>query len=121
MTAKTATARLYVALVSLVAALLELGAALARLGAGLLLRATVAVRTRPEAPQPPRAGRRHLRVVPVTGLDLDEGRRERLTFALTRMGFTAPAVRAFVDGLGDRVGREPIESLIKEGLASLAA
>jgi hypothetical protein len=32
-----------------------------------------------------------------------------------------PAVRRFVDGLGDRVGHEPIETLIKEGLAHLAA
>jgi hypothetical protein len=37
------------------------------------------------------------------------------------MGFKPAAVRAFVDGLGDRVSREPIAALIKEGLAKLAA
>ena len=47
--------------------------------------------------------------------------RGRLVVALTGMGFKVPAVRAFVDGLGDRVGREPIETLLKEGLATLAA
>jgi len=45
----------------------------------------------------------------------------RLTFALVGMGWPAPAVRAFVVGLGDRVEREPVEKLIGEGLRALAA
>lgn len=118
MTVKTATVRLYVALVSLIAALLELGTSLARLGAALVLRAAVAVRPRAlGVPVRPR-----LRVVPPPArrLDLQEGR-ARLTTALTGLGWPAPAVRQFVDGLGDRVGKEPIETLITEGLAKLAA
>ena len=106
---KPAAARLFVALVSLLAAVLELGAALVRLVAALLARAAVAVRPRPVA-QPAR-----LRVV------RSPAQAARLAAALTGMGWPAPAVRAFVAGLGDRVEREPIEVLIREGLAKLAA
>ena len=120
---KTATVRLYVALVSLLAAVLELVTSLVRLLTALAQRATVAVRPRHGAaqapPQAPPQGRPRLQVVPPpVSSDLERG---RLVVALTGMGFKVPAVRAFVDGLGDRIGREPIETLIKEGLASLAA
>jgi hypothetical protein len=120
MTAKTATVRLYVALVSLIAALLELGASLARLAAALVLRAAVAVRPRAVTVQGRPQGRPNLRVVPpaTRDVDLETG---RLVTALVGMGFKLPAVRKFVEGLGDRAGREPIEVLIKEGLAALAA
>ena len=121
MTTKTATTRLYVALISLVAALLEFVTAIVRLVTTLLLRAASIVRPRPEAAQAPR--RPNLRVVPSApsaprNVDLETG---RLVTALVGMGWPVPAVRRFVDGLGDRVGKEPIEALIKEGLASLAA
>ena len=46
---------------------------------------------------------------------------ERLTATLVGLGFKAPAVRVFVNGLGERVGQEPTERLIREGLAKLAA
>ena len=118
MTTKSATTRLFVALVSLVAALLELGAALVRLVTALALRAAAAVRPRPEVAQAP--GRPNLRIVPPPAPAVDQ-ERGRLVVALTGMGFKVPAVRRFVDSVGDRVGREPIEALIKEGLASLAA
>jgi hypothetical protein len=114
---KTATVRLYVALVSLLAAVLELGASLVRLLTALAQRATVAVRPRLEAPQG--APQARLRIVP-RPIDTGE-KRTRLTIALNSLGWSMPAVRRFVDGLGDRIGREPIETLIKEGLAHLAA
>ena len=120
---KTAIIRLFVALLSLLASVLELGASLTRLLTALVLRATSAVRPHVEAPiGQPRANRvqTRLRVVPppARNLDLETG---RLVAALVGMGFHVPAVRRFVDSLGDRVGREPIETLIKEGLAKLAA
>jgi len=46
---------------------------------------------------------------------------ERLVRALAGLGFSAARARAYVAGLGARVGREPIESLIREGIAELAA
>jgi hypothetical protein len=115
MSPKTATRRLYVAMVSLVASILELAAALVRLGVALLGRATAAIRARVERPVAAPADRPRLRIVPKT-----DGR-TRLTFALIGMGFHAPLVRSFVNELGDRVDREPIGTLIKEGLAALAA
>jgi hypothetical protein len=114
---KTATVKLYVAVVSLVAALFEFGAALVRLAAAMALRAAVAVRPRatPTARLPTRP---NLRVVPPPSNDLERG---RLVTALVGLGWPVPRVRTFVDDLGDRVGREPIEALIKEGIAELAA
>jgi len=113
---RVATTRLVAATISLVASLFELGTALVRLGAALLLRAAAIVRPRAGGHTAPPRGRPRLRVVRRPDLE-----RERLTSALVGMGFRAPAVHAFVAGLGDRVGREPIEALIKEGLANLAA
>jgi hypothetical protein len=118
MTPKTATARLYVSVVSLIAAVLELAAALVRLCAAMALRAAQAARPRASAPTGRLPARPNLRVVPPPSDDLERG---RLVVALTSMGWPVPRVRAFVDGLGDRVGREPIATLIKEGLAELAA
>jgi len=112
---KPALVRLFVALFSLLASVLELGAALVRLAVALVLRAAVAVRPRPEAAQ----AHRNLRVVPA--LRPAREKEERLTAALVGLGWSAPTVRRFVAGLGDRVGREPIEALIREGLATLAA
>jgi hypothetical protein len=116
---KTVTVRAYVALLSLVAALLEFAAALVQLGTALLLRAAATVHppTRLRiAPRPDQSARpARLRVVP------QPDQNARLMMALTGMGWPAPAVRRFVDSLGDRASREPIETLIKEGLAHLAA
>jgi hypothetical protein len=131
MNAKAATVRLYVALVTLVAALFELGAALARLGAVLAQRAAVVVRPRPRALPACPGARPRLRVVassppapapaPAAPSEVNEEERTRLICTFTRMGFRAPAARAFVDSLGDRVGQEPIKKLVTEGLAALAA
>jgi hypothetical protein len=117
MTPKTATAKLYVAALSLLTAALELGAALVRLASAMALRAAAAARPRatPAARLPARP---NLRVVPPPSDDLERG---RLVTALAGMGWPLPRVRAFVDGLGDRVGREPLAALIKEGLSELAA
>jgi hypothetical protein len=114
---KTATVRLYVALVSLLAAVLELGASLVRLVTALTQRATVAVQ--PRAASLPASPQARLRIVP-RPIDTGE-KRTRLIIALNSLGWSMPAVRRFVDGLGDRVEREPIEALIKEGIAKLAA
>jgi|SRR5580692_7226939 hypothetical protein len=116
MTPKTATAKLYVTALSLLTAALELGAALVRLVSALVLRGATAVRPRPKATRLP--ARPNLRVVPPPSVDLERG---RLVTALAGMGWPLPRVRAFVDGLGDRVGREPLAALIREGLAELAA
>jgi hypothetical protein len=115
---KTALTKLFVAAVSLLVAVCELAAALVRLVAALVLRAARAVRPRAAPPAPRLPVRPNLRVVPAPSTDLERG---RLVTALVGMGFKPAPVRAFVDGLGDRVGREPIATLIKEGLAKLAA
>ena len=114
---KTALTKLFVVAISLFTTVIELGAALVRLAAALALRAAAAVRPRaiPAARLPARP---NLRVVPPPSDDLERG---RLVTALVGMGWPVPRVRAFVDGLGDRVGREPLAALIKEGLAKLAA
>jgi Holliday junction resolvasome RuvABC DNA-binding subunit len=113
---KTALSRLFVSLLSLVASVLELGTALVRLVTALVLRAAAAVRPRAEAVQAPQEARPRLRVVPQRA----DGA-TRLTTALVGLGWSAPAVRRFVDSVGDRVDREPIEALLKEGIAKLAA
>ena len=46
---------------------------------------------------------------------------ERLTTALIGLGFQTPAVRRYVASVKTRVGHEPIETLIKEGLRALAS
>jgi hypothetical protein len=117
---KRAVVKLVVALLALLTAAVDLAAALVRLGAALVLRAACAARPRAAA-VPPR-GRPPLRVVPPPDLDPGlEAARARLTAALTGMGWPGARVRAFVDGLGERAAREPIERLIREGLAELAA
>lgn len=126
MTARTATVRLYVALVALVTALVALAGALVRLAvAGVSWGATrVEAGGRPVALQKPAAApARHLRLVPpapaaapVAGAP---GTAERLTTALTGLGFKAPEVRAFVTSLGAQVEQKPMTYLIKAGLAAL--
>jgi hypothetical protein len=115
---KTALAKLFVAVVSLLVAALELAAALVRLVAALVLRAARAVRPRAATCAARLPVRPNLRVVPAPNTDLERG---RLVTALVGMGWPASRVRVFVDSLGDRVGREPLAALIKEGLAKLAA
>ena len=46
---------------------------------------------------------------------------EALTSGLIGLGATTPNVRAFVAGLGDRVAKEPLQVLLKEGIATLFA
>jgi Holliday junction resolvasome RuvABC DNA-binding subunit len=45
---------------------------------------------------------------------------ERLTSALTGMGFRAGQVRAFAATVRVRLDKEPIERLVKEGIVSLS-
>lgn len=47
-------------------------------------------------------------------------KRQRLESALSGMGFQKGVVRKFVDDLGPRVDSDPIESLIRDGLAALS-
>lgn len=103
---------------SLLSALLGLASALVHLATVLVLRAASAVERRKGEARASGSGavkRAPLRAVESTP------EAERLTAALVRLGFRAPAVRAFVNGLGARVEQEPTEKLIREGLAKLAA
>lgn len=51
----------------------------------------------------------------------DSGQPEKLTSALCGLGFKKSEVRDFVKGLGDRARQDPLQTLIREGLATLAA
>jgi len=126
MSAKTATIRLYVAVVTLVTTLVALVAALLHLAVvGLSwLAARVERGGRPEASQKPAtAPARALRLVPPPPASVPvggpPGAAERLTSALVGLGFKVPDVRKVVASLGDRVQKESIEALIKVGLAAL--
>ena len=124
MTAKTATVRLYVALAALLTAVLRLVAALVRLAASLAVWAAARVEARVAAPAkapaaPGASPAARLALVPRVETVGPSVASQRLTTALTGLGYKAPAVRAFVDGLGDRVEKEPIEGLIKDGLRAL--
>ena len=102
---------------SLLSAFLGLAGALVRLATVLVLWATGEVegRSSKATGRPSTVRRAALRVVERT----PEG--ERLVSTLVRLGFETKAVRAFVNELGTRVGQEPTERLIREGLAKLAA
>ncbi len=46
---------------------------------------------------------------------------ERLSSALTGLGFKGPSVKKFIDSLGNRVMTDPIEVLLKEGIRALTS
>ncbi len=46
---------------------------------------------------------------------------ERLTTALVGLGFKKPSVRGFVASLGEKIHKESLDSLIRQGLKALAA
>lgn len=56
----------------------------------------------------------------VKGPERQAGERERLTFALTNMGYKPAEAEAAVKPLEDRLGAEPISDLLREALAFLA-
>jgi len=130
MNAKTATVRLYVALVTLITTIVALVSAVLRLAAALVARLAARVERQmpavtPQAPQKAAAApAKHLRLVPAAPAESPAtgapSAADRLTTALTGMGFKAPDVRRFVTSLGGRVDKEPLEALIVAGLAALS-
>src|SRR5690606_28759783 len=54
------------------------------------------------------------------GPERQAGERERLTFALTNMGYKPAEAEAAVTPLESRLGSEPISDLLREALAFLA-
>lgn len=127
MTARTANRRLYVTAVSLLTSLLALVGMMVRLVASCVtwLVRRVERSTARHAGTPSAASLECPRLAlvrPTSPKALgDAGQRERLTTALVGLGFAAPAVRRYVEGLHERATHEPIEALIKEGLRALAA
>ena len=103
---------------SLLSALLGLASALVHLATVLVLRAASAVERREGEARA--SGPRTVKRAPLRAVE-NTPEAERLTATLVGLGFKAPAVRVFVNGLGERVGQEPTERLIREGLAKLAA
>lgn len=128
MSAKTATVRLYVAIVALLAAVLTavtfavglVGALLRLLGASVTWLASrigkvpSATTATTSATVTTAATRPNLRVVEVSS------KADQLVSGLVGMGFAVLDVRAFVKGLGDRVEKEPMADLIKGGIAHCA-
>src|ERR1700690_585119 len=107
-TAKAATVRLYVAVVALLTVAFRLVAAVVRLVAALASWAAVRVEAKAEARRAPTAPaappKARLALVPQSPAAAGPPvAAQRLTTALTGLGYKAPAVRAFVDGLGGRV------------------
>jgi hypothetical protein len=126
MTIRKAFAKLLSALLVLAAALVALTAGLTRLVAALTTWLAVAVeahvaKARASRPVATAAPRRPLTLVPrpasTSGAPTQA---ERLTTALTGLGFATPDVRRFVGSLGPRVEREGLEGLIKDGLRALS-
>lgn len=130
MNAKTATTGLYVAFVSLLTAVLRLLGAIVHLTTSSVtwlvrrIERGNPARFNPAAMQPPRqpatAPAPTLRLVAPSADVGPSPAAQRLTTALTGLGFRTPNVRHFVASLGLRVEREPIQELIKEGLRSLS-
>jgi hypothetical protein len=107
---KRALIRLVVAILGLFASLLELTIRVVQLGIVLLTR----LAHRLEGPriviEPPRA-------VAPTVLDTSE----RLTSALTGLGFRAGPARAYAATVRARLTKEPLEGLVREGIAHLSS
>jgi len=107
---KRSLTRLFVAIVAFLAACVELAHGVVRLATALvdrtarqLGRASAANPSAPPAlPAPP------------------SDAADRLTAALTGMKFRPAAVRAFVATVRARVDKEPLETLVREGIAKLS-
>jgi|ERR1700690_828537 len=122
MTARVATRNLYVSLVTLLTALVMLCVQVVRLVTKLALAGIDALQ---------RLERRQAKLVqqgtpavqapaaPVAPETPDAA--ARLTSALMGLGFQKPAVRQYVSSVETRIGKEPIETLIKDGLRTLAS
>lgn len=125
MTAKTATVRLYVGLVSLVSGVLSLVTALIGLVAASIRRATRALESSREPSEAsgksleaPAKGLRLVRPIETAQAMLTQ--EDRLTTALVGMGFSSKDVRRYVASLGTRAASEDLKVLIVEGLRFLA-
>lgn len=121
--ARHATVALYVAVISLLTCAIALVTAIVRLAVTLVSSAASYVPRRAVQVAPPakQAATTALRLVPNNTPAPVGAQAERLTTALTGMGFAVPAVRRFVSGLGVRVESDDIALLIKDGLRALAA
>jgi hypothetical protein len=124
MAIRTAVVRFTVTVIALVTAVLGLVVALLRLAtAGALwVAGAIPARTqRVTAPMAVRAPQPALRLVPAPAVPAGpSAARARLEGALVGLGFKVGDVRRVVGGFGDRVEREPIETLIKAVLAELS-
>jgi hypothetical protein len=122
MSPKTATSNLYVAVVTLLTGIIALVHGVIRLTlhlidlvSGLLSVAIHWLNPGPAKAKAPEACQRpNLRIVSTS-----PAAAEQLTKGLCGMGFRAPEVRAFVEGLGDKIDNTPMPDLIKLGLAAL--
>jgi hypothetical protein len=108
---KRSLVRLFVAVVGLLASVVELAVKLVQLAITLVERAARRVegekrRVVIEAPAADSVQ------VPVDATD-------KLVGALTGLGFRAGPVRAFAATVRSRIGREPIDGLVKEGIVHL--
>ena len=133
MTARAATVRLYVTLVSVLTAILALAGAVVRLVVTLVSAATDIVEAwtpaRPRRDAPPA---RDTASRPAAALRLVTAgfssptsptpptAAERLTSALVGLGFSSRAVAPVVASLGPQVEREPLQTLIPVALRMLA-
>jgi len=126
MTIRKALAKLLSALLVLAAAIVALMAGLTRLVASLAVWLAVGVEAHVTKARTPRPGataaaRRPLTLVPrPSSVLVGPTQAERLTTALTGMGFATPDVRRFVGSLGPRVEQDGLAVLIKDGLRSLS-
>jgi hypothetical protein len=120
---KRAVIRLLVAVFGLVAGVLGLTAGLLELAARALQAMTRAVAWLAGAMKSPAKAPRAPETAPKPAEKAGEGpKEEQLTHALVGMGFRAPAVRAFAATVRPRVvAGEPLEGLIKEGIAKLCS
>jgi hypothetical protein len=136
MRAKTATTRLYVSVVTLLTAMVELTIEVVRLLTKLAVAGTEALARRkarqdstlrPVRPYPPATRETGQRAY--TGamwqaakpVQEQASEVDRLTTALVGLGFQAAPVRRYVTSVEGRIGKEPIETLIKDGLRALAS
>jgi hypothetical protein len=110
---KRSLTRLFVALVTFFATLVELAVRIVQLGVVLVERASRCV----AAPVPTAASPVACPKPPVAKTD---DTAERLTSALTGLGFRAGAVRAFTATVRSRLEKEPLEGLVREGIATLS-
>lgn len=124
MSAKTATVWLYVTTVSLLSAILSLITALVRLMAAGVVRLTRAIERSTLAPAPTGDTEGMTIIHGERAVNMRKGQlghREQLTSALCHLGFSTPAVRAYIATLDANADGRELETLIKDGLRALTA